>query len=89
MGRLAKGDLAVLKPDQFYTGARCLLDLDTLHEIPFPVGHMFLVLAVRSSRRGWQDRWGNRLYYRVKVLDSSSGKLYAASLKSLTKVAKE
>ena len=91
MGLFAKGDLVSLKRENPYQEPY-LLDLDSRKNVQFSAGVPLLVLKVCEEGAGWNNMWSNKNYrpvFRAKVMDVATGKLYAARLKSLTKIVKE
>ena len=91
MASFAKGDLVTLKQDKQYE-LSFVLDLTTMGGDYLPPGIPLLVMAIKPEGSGWNSIFVNRNYrprYRAKVMDPSTGKLYATTLKSLTKICKE
>ena len=91
MARFATGDLVALKPEKLHETV-IALDLAIGVSVCLPAGLPLLVMAIKPEGSGWNSVFVNRNYrprYRAKVMDPSTGKLYATTIKSLTKICKE
>ena len=86
MARFATGDLVTLKQDEQYE-MPVVLDLTTMYHDYLPPGIPLLVMDINRFRR--LRRSGDELRALAKVMDPSTGRLYATNLKSLTKMFKE
>jgi hypothetical protein len=87
VARFAKGDLVTMKPNKRHEFA-FVLDLETMHNDLLPRGLPLLVLAVKPTGSGWNSIFVSPRY-RAKVMDPSTGKMYASTVRHLEKMFKD